>query len=152
MPDPNVNKSTGSGASASISTDSGSTWKSFGAVSGITGPTMTRGTVDVSTLNSYSSNDKMKEFLPDFVEGGDCTINGFYTADDEGRTTAETAFYGDSEVQIKIVLPTRIGKTYTLTGIPTSYQCFGEISPSAGIAYSVTVKLTKKPTVAASAA
>lgn len=143
-------KSTGAGVTVSISTD-GSTYTQFGSVSSVGGPSMSRGTIDVSDLNSYSGNNKFKEYLPDFVEGGDVKVNGWFLSSDAGRDAADTAFYGDNEVYIKIVFPTKIGKTAILQGVPTGYEVFGELTPSGGIAYSFTVKLTHKPTISATA-
>ena len=150
MPDNNTTpqKTTGSGAKVSISTD-GTTFQEFGSVSSVSMPTMSRGTVDVTDLNSYEDNDKFKEYLADFVEGGDLVTNGFFLAGDEGQAAAETAFYGDNPVWIRIVLPAKIGKTFTAKGIPTSYQPLGDIDPSNGIGFSFTVKVTAKPTLAA---
>lgn len=142
-------KSTGSGTTASISTDGGSQYKEFASITSLGPPNMTRGTVDVTDMNSFSNNDQMKEFLVDFIEADEMTIEGFVVGTDEGRDAAETAFYNGSEVSIKIVLPTAIGKTMTVTGLLTAWRPIGDISTDSGIAFSLSIKPTKKPTLAA---
>ena len=146
------NKATGSGCSASISLTETGEYKVFASVSKISPPSMTRGTVDVTDMNSYENNNQMKEFLADFIEAGDMTIEGFVKKTDEGRTLAETAFYSGEEVYIKITLPEALGQTMTVKGIMTAYQPIGDISTDAGIAYSIGIKPTAKPTLAATAA
>lgn len=143
-------KATGSGVTASISTD-GTTFKTFASVTKLTPPNMTRGTVDVTDLNSFANNDQMKEFLGDFIEADEATVEGFFLGTDEGRTAFETAFYAGTAVTLKIVLPTAIGKTLTIVGVPTSYQPIGEIDSGTGIAFSCGIKPTQKPTLAATA-
>ena len=142
-------KATGSGTKASISTD-GTTYKDFASITKIGPPSMTRGTVDVTDLNSYENNDQMKEFLTDFIEAEEMTIEGFAKKTDEGRDAAETAFYSGTIVHIKIVLPAAIGKTMTVKGLLTSYRPIGDISSDAGIAFSMGIKPVAKPTLTAS--
>lgn len=141
-------KATGSGAKCSISTDN-KTWKEFASVSKLGPPNMTRGTIDVTDMNSYENNNQMKEFLTDFIEAEEMTIEGYVIGTDDGRDAAEEAFYSGEEIYIKIVLPTAIGKTMTVTGMMTAYRPIGDISTDAGIAYSFSIKPTSKPTLSA---
>lgn len=143
-----IDKATGSGVKASISTD-GSTFKEFASITKISPPSMSRGTVDVTDMNSYANNDQMKEFLADFIEGEEMNIEGFVKKTDDGRDLAEDAFYSGGEVTIKIVLPAVLGKTMTVKGLLTSYQPIGDIAPDAGIAFKLGLKPTSKPTLAA---
>lgn len=143
-----IEKATGSGAKASISTD-GSTFKEFASVTKISPPSMSRGTVDVTDMNSYETNNQMKEYLVDFIEGEEMNIEGFVKKTDDGRDLAEEAFYSGGEVTIKIVLPAVLGKTMTVKGLLTSYRPIGDISTDAGIAFSLGLKPTSKPTLAA---
>jgi len=140
-------KATGSGCKASISTD-GSTYKDFASITKLGPPNMSRGTVDVTDMNSYETNDQMKEFLPDFIEAEEMAIEGFVKKTDEGRNAAETAFYAGTLVQIKIVLPAAIGKTMTVKGYIVGYRPIGDISTDAGIAFSMSVKPIAKPDMA----
>lgn len=144
-------KATGSGTKASISTD-GQTYKEFASITKIGPPSMSRGTVDVTDLNSYETNDQMKEFLTDFIEADEMSIEGFAKKTDAGRDAAEEAFYSGSIVHIKIVLPAAIGKTMIVKGLMTSYRPIGDISSDAGIAFSMGIKPVAKPTLADSTA
>ena len=143
-------KATGSGTKASISTD-GSTFKNFASITRVGPPNMSRGQVDVTDLNSFENNDQMKEFLPDFIEADEMSIEGFHKTGDEGREAAETAFYNATEVTVKIILPAAIGKTMTVVGHITAYRPVGDIGSDAGIAFSMSIKPSKKPALAASA-
>ncbi len=138
------NKATGSGTTAGIGTD-GTTFKTFASVTSLGPPNMTRATVDVTDMNSYQNNNQMKEFLTDFIEAEEMTIEGFVVGSDEGRDAAETAFYAGDPVYIQIVLPTAIGKTMVIHGLLTAYRPIGDISTSDGIKFSLSIKPDKKP-------
>ena len=137
-------KATGTGTKASISTD-GTTYKEFASITKLGPPSMSRGTVDVTDMNSYQNNNQMKEFLTDFIEADEMNIEGFAMKTDAGRDAAETAFYAGTIVHIKIVLPAAIGKTMIVKGLMTSYRPIGDISSDAGIAFSMGIKPTAKP-------
>lgn len=141
-------KATGSGTKASISTD-GQTYKQFASVTKLGPPNMSRGTVDVTDMNSFEDNNQMKEYLTDFIEAEEMTIEGYVKSTDEGREMAETAFYAGTEVHIKIDLPAAIGKSMVVVGLMTAYRPIGDISTDAGIAYSMSIKPNKKPTLTA---
>lgn len=142
-----IEKATGSGAKASICTD-GNTFKEFASITKISPPSMSRGTVDVTDMNSFETNNQMKEFLTDFIEGEEMTIEGFVKKTDDGRDLAEEAFYSGQETSIKIILPAALGKTMTVKGLLTSYRPIGDISTDAGISFSLGLKPTAKPTLA----
>jgi len=144
-------KSTGSGTKASISTD-GTEYKQFASVTKLGPPNMSRGTVDVTDMNSYENNNQMKEFLTDFIEAEEMSIEGYVKSTDEGRTVAETAFYAGTEVYVKIDLPAAIGKSMVVRGLLTAYRPIGDISTDAGIAYSISLKPCAKPELTDTAA
>ncbi len=139
-------KATGSGSRALISTDN-SSFQKFASITKLGPPKLSRGTVDVTDLNSYEDNDQMKEYLTDFIEAEEMSIEGYVKKTDPGRTTAETAFYSGDLVYIKIVLPPAIGQTMLVTGLMTSYQPIGDIDSENGIKYSFGIKPSKKPTL-----
>lgn len=144
----NPEKATGSGTKASISTD-GQTYKQFASVTKLGPPNMSRGTVDVTDMNSFETNNQMKEYLTDFIEAEEMPIEGYVKATDEGREMAETAFYAGTEVYIKIDLPAAIGKSMVVKGLMTAYRPIGDISTDAGIAYTMSIKPNAKPTLTA---
>lgn len=141
-------KTTGSGTKLSISSD-GSQYTEFASVKSITPPSMSRGTVEVTDMNSYYNNDQFKEYLGDFIDGDEMSISGYLLKTDEALAAAETAFYGGSEIYIKIDLPAVIGQSMTVKGIVTKYQRVGDISVSDGLAFSMSIKPTAKPIMAA---
>lgn len=142
-------KGTGSGTSFELSSDNGTTWKKFMSVTKATPPEYTRNTVDLTDNSSFDSNNQMKEFGTGFIEGGDLKVDGFVHVEDEGLAFAETCFYSGEIVTAKLVAPTWLNKTLTYPGVITSLQPIGELDPENGVPYSMTMKVTGKPTVAA---
>lgn len=145
---PTPQKTTGSGTKASFSAD-GKTYKEFASITKLSPPSMSRGTVEVTDLNSYENNDQFKEYLGDFIEADEMTLEGYYVKTDEARELLEAAFYSGDPCYIQVQLPPAIGQTMTVCGVLTKYQAFGEISSGAGIAFSTSIKPNKKPTMAA---
>ena len=147
-------KTTGSGTKAFFSKDK-STWDEFASVSRITPPSMSRGTVEVTDMNSYESNNQFKEYLGDFIEADEMTIEGYFVKDDTGRIALEEAFYSGEVCYVKIQLPPAIGQDMIVTGVLTRYQPMGEISTTAGIAFTMSMKPNGKaemqPTASSSA-
>lgn len=132
-------KTTGSGTKAFFSKDK-TTWKEFASVSKITPPSMSRGTVEVTDMNSYETNNQFKEYLGDFIEADEMTIEGYFVKDDAGRADLEECFYSGEECYVKIQLPPAIGQDMIVTGVLTKYQPMGEISTTAGIAFTMSMK------------
>ena len=132
-------KTTGSGTKAFFSKNK-TTWKEFASVSKITPPSMSRGTVEVTDMNSYASNNQFKEYLGDFIEADEMTIEGYFVKDDAGRADLEECFYSGEECYVKVQLPPAIGQDMIVTGVLTKYQPMGEISPTAGIAFTMSMK------------
>lgn len=132
-------KTTGSGTKAFFSKDK-ATWKQFASVSKITPPTMSRGTIEVTDMNSYHDNNQFKEYLGDFIEADEMTIEGYFVKNDEGRAALEECFYSGEECYVKVQLPPAIGKDMIVTGVLTKYQPMGEISTTAGIAFTMSMK------------
>lgn len=137
-------KTTGSGTKAFFSSDN-QAWKEFASVSKITPPSMSRGTIEVTDMNSYANNDQFKEYLGDFIEADEMGIEGYFVKADEGRAALEEAFYSGAECYIKIQLPPVIGQDMVVKGILTKYQPMGEISTSAGIPFTMSMKPNGKP-------
>ena len=136
-------KTTGSGTKAFFSKDK-STWEEFASVSKITPPSMSRGTIEVTDMNSYEENNQFKEYLGDFIEADEMTLEGYFLKDDAGRAMLEDCFYSGEECYVKVQLPPAIGQDMIVTGVLTKYQPMGEISPTAGIAFTMSMKPTGK--------
>lgn len=140
-------KGTGSGTTFELSTDDGSSWTKILSVSKVTPPEYTRNTVDLTDNSSYDSNNQMKEFGTGFIEGGELKVEGFVRTDDTGLATAEEAFFEGGEVKARIVGPKWYKKTLVYPGVLTGMQPIGELDPENGVPYSLTMKVTGKPTV-----
>ena len=140
-------KTTGSGTKAFFSKD-GQSWKEFASVSKITPPSMSRGTIEVTDMNSYANNNQFKEYLGDFIEADEMAIEGYFIKDDPGRADLEECFYSGEECYVKIQLPPVIGQDMTVKGVLTKYQPMGEISTSAGIPFTMSMKPNGKATMA----
>lgn len=139
-------KTTGSGTKAFFSAD-GSEYKLFASITKLSPPSMSRGTVEVTDMNSYEDNDQFKEYLGDFIEGDEMNVEGYYVKDDAARDALETAFYSGAECYIKIQLPPLIGMSMVVNGILTKYRPIGDISTDAGIGFSASIKPNSKPTL-----
>lgn len=139
-------KTTGSGTKAFFSAD-GKAYKLFASITKLSPPSMSRGTVEVTDMNSYHENNQFKEYLGDFIEADEMNIEGYFVKDDEARNALEDAFYSGEECYVKIQLPPVIGKSMIVKGIITKYQPIGEISTDSGIAFSTSIKPNSKPTM-----
>lgn len=137
-------KTTGSGTKAFFSKDK-TTWQEFASISKISPPSLSRGTVDVTDMNSYENNDQFKEYLGDFIEADEMSIEGYFVKDDAGRAALEERFYSGEECYVKIQLPPVIGQDMIVKGILTKYQPMGEISTSAGIPFTMSMKPNGRP-------
>lgn len=137
-------KTTGSGTKGFFSTDN-KTWMEFASISKIGPPSMSRGTIEVTDMNSYANNNQFKEFLGDFIEADEMVIEGYFVKDDAGRNALESAFYSGEECYIKVQLPPAIGQDMVVKGVLTKYQPMGEITPTAGIPFTTSMKPNGKP-------
>lgn len=142
MPAPK--KTTGSGTKAFFSAD-GQVYSLFASVTKISPPSMSRGTVDVTDMNSYADNDQFKEYLGDFIEAEEMSIEGFFVKEDAARTALEAAFFSGDSCFIKIQLPPLIGQSMIVNGIITTYQPIGEISNDTGIGFKASIKPNGRP-------
>ena len=139
-------KTTGSGTKAFFSAD-GSAYTLFASITKLGPPSMSRGTVEVTDMNSYEDNNQFKEYLGDFIEGDEMNIEGYYVKDDAARDALESAFYSGGECYVKIQLPPLIGMSMVVKGILTKYRPIGDISTDAGIGFSASIKPNGKPTL-----
>ena len=60
-----------------VSSTDGQTYKQFASVTKLGPPNMSRGTVDVTDMNSFETNNQMKEYLTDFIEAEEMSIEGY---------------------------------------------------------------------------
>lgn len=141
-------KTTGSGTKAFFSLD-GVSYELFASITKLSPPSMSRGTVEVTDMNSYSDNNQFKEYLGDFIEADEMSIEGYFVKDDTARDNLETAFYSGEECYVKIQLPPLIGKSMIVKGVITTYRPIGDISTDAGIGFTASIKPNSKPSLVA---
>lgn len=114
----------------------------------ISGISVSAGTIDITTL---SSADNYREYLQGLRDGGDVSMSGFFDpADTNGQQALLTAFNSGASTAMTIVFPTAIGYTWTFNGIVTAFGTNAEMEDAVG--FDCTVKVTGKPTLAATGA
>lgn len=139
-------KGVGSGTKVEISTD-GTTFTKIMSVTKVSLPEFSTDDADLTDQESYDSNDKFKESVPTFIDGGEIKIDGWVNTDDTGVAAAEKAFFEQSPVICRVVFPAWMGKTITYNGYIKSLQTIGDLDPEAGVPYSITIKINKKPVI-----
>lgn len=139
-------KGVGSGTKVEISTD-GTKFTKIMSVTKVSTPEFSTDDADLTDQESYESNNKFKESVPTFIDGGEIKIDGWVNTDDTGVAAAETAFFDQSPVICRVVFPAWMGKTITYNGYIKSLQTIGDLDPEAGVPYSITIKVNKKPVV-----
>lgn len=139
-------KGVGSGTKVEISTD-GTKFTKIMSVTKVSPPELSTDDADLTDQESYASNDKFKESVPTFIDGGEIKIDGWVNTDDTGVAAAETAFFDQSPVICRVVFPVWMDKTITYNGYIKSIQSIGDLDPEAGVPYSITIKVNKKPVV-----
>ena len=92
----------------------GSQWVPIAEINSISGPTMSRETVDVTTLGSAGG---YREFIGSLRDGGDVSLNMNFTAATYALMKAD--FEDDTVQQYQIVLPDTANTTLELDGIVT---------------------------------
>lgn len=122
--------------------------KVVGGLTSINGLEMSSETTDVTDL---ANADGYKEFLGGFKDGGEVTVEGYLDGENEGQNAAYEAFESQEAVECAIAFPTAIGKTWNFTGVVTKYKA-GDAGVTDALKFAATVKVSGKPTLAASAA
>lgn len=121
--------------------------KLVGSLTSINAPELTAETTDVTALDNQ---DGYKEFLGGFKDGGEVAVEGFMDGTDEGQQTMHDAFEGQEAHACKIVFPEAIGKTWRFNGVISKFKS-GDASLTDALKFSASVKVSGKPTLAASA-
>jgi predicted secreted protein len=116
------------------------TFASVAEVNSISGPGMTRGQIDVTSLDSTGG---YKEYIAGFRDGGEISLNMNFTRD--GYIALMADFESDSARNYQIVLPdtgaTTIDFAGLVMGIPLDIPTDGKITCTC------TIKLTGAPTI-----
>lgn len=88
-----------SGVGSKFRRYSGSAWVAIAEVKSISGPTMSREMIDVTSLDSTGG---YREFIPSFRDGGTVTLAMLFTY--TGYNTLKTDFQSDTLVDYEILL------------------------------------------------
>ena len=119
---------------------SGTAWVALAEVNSISGPTMTRDFVDVTSLDSTGG---YREFITGFRDAGTVSLTMNFT-----RTTYDlmkTDFESDTAVNYQIVLPDDATTSFEFSGLVTEIPL--EIPTDDKITANVTIKISGEVTV-----
>lgn len=114
---------------------SGTAWVALAEVNSISGPTMTRDFIDVTSLDSISG---YREFITGFRDAGTVSLTMNFT-----RTTYDlmkTDFESDVAVNYQIVLPDTASTSFEFSGLVTEIPL--EVPTDDKVTANVTIKLT----------
>jgi len=122
------------------SDESSGVFAAIAEINSITGPGMTRETIDVTSLDSTGG---YREFITGFRDGGEVTLEMNFTID--GYNDMKDDFEDDDTHNYQIVLPdtgaTTLEFAALVTGLPLS------ITPDDKVTISVTLKITGEVTL-----
>ena len=112
-------------------------WTKWAEINSISGPSMSRDSIDVTSLDSVGG---YREFIGGFRDGGTVTLNMNFT-----RTTYEAAkedFEDDATQNYEIVLPDEDSTSFEFSGIITELPL--EITADDKVTANVTIKVNGK--------
>lgn len=114
---------------------SGSAWVTIAEVNSITGPGMTRDTIDVTSLDS---TDGYREFITGFRDGGTVVLSMNFTRAE--LDTMKADFESSTLANYEIVLPDAENTTLEFEGLVTELPL--TISPDDKVTMDVTIKIS----------
>jgi len=117
-----------------------SAWVSVGEVTTISGPTMSRETIDVTSL---ASTGGYREFIAGFRDPGTMTFTMNFNRSD--YETMKTDFESDTEQDYELILPDDEVTTLEFSGLVTELPL--NLDPGSQITCNVTIKVTGQVTV-----
>jgi len=117
------------------SSSAGSVFETIAEVNSISGPNKTRGTIDVTSLDSVGG---YKEFIASFRDAGEVSLEMNFTRD--GYDDLNDDFESDSSVEYRIVLPDTGATQFDFTGYVTGLSM--AIPMDDKVTASVSIKIT----------
>jgi predicted secreted protein len=118
----------------------GAAWVTVGEVINISGPTMSRETIDVTSL---ASTGGYREFIAGFRDPGTLTFTmNFTRADYEAM---KTDFESDTEKDYELILPDSENTSLEFSGLVTELPL--NLDPGSQITCNITIKVTGQVTV-----
>jgi predicted secreted protein len=118
----------------------GTAWVSVGEVINISGPTMSRETIDVTSL---ASTGGYREFIVGLRDPGTLTFTMNFTRSDYDAMKAD--FESDTEVDYEMILPDDDVTTLEFSGLVTELPL--NLDSSSQITCNITIKVTGQVTV-----
>lgn len=118
-------------------------WFKVLELSGLTGPSETRDTIDIT---SHDSDNTYKEFVAGIADGGEISLEGnFITGDTNGQIVFHTDIQGGTKRTCYIVLPMAIGKATSFSAIAKGFTPDFPYDDKIGVSGSLQV--TGKPSL-----
>lgn len=120
--------------------ESNETFTAIAEVNSIGGPDKSRGTIDVTSLDSSGG---YREFIPSFRDAGEVTLNMNFTRD--GYVDMDTDFASSSSTNYQIVFPDTGSTTLEFAGYVT--RIGSAIPTDDKVTMDVTIKITGQVTL-----
>jgi len=112
-------------------------------ISGISGPSQSRDTID---LTSHDSTDSYREYVAGIIDAGEISIDGNFI---KGDTKGQIAFHTDMQAGTKrscfVVMPMAVGGAWSFEAIASGFDTPFPFDSKIGV--SGTLKITGKPTL-----
>ena len=118
-----------------------------GGLSSIGGVEVSAETTEVTDLGN---TDGYKEVRGGFKDGGEVALEGYLDGEDASQSAMYDAFEDQEVHEFTIVFPQAIGKTWNFNGVVTKYKA-GDAATNDALKFAASVKISGKPTLAASA-
>lgn len=114
----------------------------------LTSPALTLETIDVT---SHASDDYFREYIAGLLDGGEVSLEGnFIYSDSDGQIGLYSDMLAKTKQTFIITFPTAITATWTFYAYVTKFQT-GDFTPDGKVSFSVSLKITGKPTLALTA-
>lgn len=120
--------------------------KVVGGLTSISGIKISADSIDVTDL---ANEDGYREKLPGFKDAGEVPASGFMDGENDGQDECYSLMNSGNVVPCKIVFPSKIGKTWNFMAGITAFETSADLGDA--VAFSITLAVSGKPTLAASA-
>lgn len=140
-------KSRSVGTKLKVAAATGNTDVAVGGLKSISGIEVSADDVEVTDMGN---TDGYREYLPGFKDGGEVSVSGYMDGEDDGQDRMYALLESGDVVDCKIVFPDKIGKTWSFKAGVTKFATSADVDDA--IAFEATLKVSGKPTLAATAA